>query len=82
MRDLIVLLVKPGTIAEKPDLVNIVTPFETSLKVLRECRTLGLTEVWLQPGALNGEVVSYLEKNGFNYLVDRCTMAESSAHLR
>jgi predicted CoA-binding protein len=68
-------------LSKRPDIVNFVTPPEATLDVLGDCLALGLTDVWLQPGASDGKVVSYLENNGFNFLVNRCTMAESGRAL-
>jgi predicted CoA-binding protein len=63
---------------QKPDIVNIVTPPEISLQILKECLSLGYLDVWLQPGAWDGQVEFFLKEHGFNYLVDACTMAQSS----
>jgi predicted CoA-binding protein len=69
-----------ASLPNKPDVVNIVTPPQVTLKVLEECLSLGLFDVWLQPGASDKEVRRFLKENGFNYLINRCTMAESD-HL-
>ena len=62
---------------EKPDIVNIVTPPAVTLSVLKECLKLKYLNVWLQPGASNEEVETFLKTNSFNYITERCTMAES-----
>jgi predicted CoA-binding protein len=62
---------------QKPDIVNIVTPPEISLLILKECLPLGYLDVWLQPGASDERVELFLKENGFNYLVDSCTVVQS-----
>jgi len=61
----------------KPTLVNFVIPPAATLTVLKQCLELGLTNVWLQPGAGNAEVLKFLASRGFNYLVNACIMVES-----
>lgn len=61
----------------RPDLVNFVVPPKTTLAVLKECLRLGLMNVWLQPGAEDEEVITFLDSRGFNYLAGVCIMVES-----
>ncbi len=65
---------------QKPDIVNLVTPAEISLQILKQCHSLGYLDVWLQPGASDDKVEFFLKEHGFNYLTDSCTMALSK-HL-
>ena len=62
---------------ERPTIVNLVVPPGQTLDVLRQARDLGLTNVWVQPGAGGGEVVDFLEGNGFTYLANACIMVRS-----
>ena len=62
---------------EKPTIVNIVVPPRAALRVLEDCRDLGLDNIWLQPGAESPEVMSALEAGNFNYLANACIMVES-----
>jgi predicted CoA-binding protein len=61
----------------KPTIVNIVVPPRAALEVLAQCQELGLTNVWIQPGAESPEVLSFLQENDFNYLANACIMVES-----
>ena len=65
---------------EAPTIVDFVIPPARTLEVLAECRELGYTEVWIQPGAEDDAVIAYLEEHDFNHLVDECIMVE--AHSR
>ena len=62
---------------EPPTVVNIVIPAVETLKVLDDARRLGYMDVWVQPGAESGEVMSYLEDYDFNYLAYACIMVHS-----
>ena len=57
--------------------MNIVVPPKVTLGVLRKCLDLGLRNVWVQPGAENPEVMSFLEANDFNFLANSCIMIQS-----
>lgn len=62
---------------EKPTIVNLVIPPEETIKVLRQCLSLGLMNVWIQPGAEDPHVLTFLQNNGFNYLANACIMVQS-----
>jgi predicted CoA-binding protein len=66
-----------GALPEKPTIVNIVVPPESTIEVLDECLSLGLTNVWLQPGAESPEIISWLQENEFNYVASACIMIQS-----
>jgi predicted CoA-binding protein len=62
---------------EQPAIVNFVVPPPRTLRILGECKELGLLNVWVQPGAESVEVIEYLDAEGFNYLVNSCIMVRS-----
>ncbi len=66
----------------KPTIVNIVVPPPVAASVLRESLELGLSNVWLQPGAESPANLAFLQENGFNYLANACIMVESRIHPR
>jgi predicted CoA-binding protein len=57
-----------------PTIVDLVVPPAAALEVLRSCRDLGFTRVWLQPGVDSPEALAYLESGGFRYRVGHCIM--------
>jgi hypothetical protein len=67
---------------QKPTIVNVVVPPEITETVLKECLELGLTNVWLQPGAESPESLDFLQQKGFNYLANACIMVESRLKTR
>lgn len=62
---------------EEPTIVNIVVPPAATLQVLRKALDLGMTNVWVQPGAESPEVMAYLTEHDFNYLANACIMVRS-----
>lgn len=62
---------------EAPTIVNFVIPPARTLEVLEECRSLGYTTVWVQPGAEDDAVIDYLETHGFDHAVRACIMVRA-----
>jgi predicted CoA-binding protein len=62
-----------------PTIVDFVVPPPRTLRILGECKELGFTNVWIQPGAESQEVLAYLEAGGFDYIVNDCIMVRSRA---
>ncbi len=62
---------------ETPTIVNIVVPPEVTLDILQQCRSLGLVNVWLQPGAESTAVMTFLQRHDFNYMANACVMVQS-----
>ena len=60
-----------------PTVVNFVVPAPQTLKVLEEARSLGIDNVWVQPGAESPAVLTYLQEHGFNYLANSCIMVRT-----
>lgn len=56
-----------------PDIVVIVVPPKVGLQVLEECADLGITEVWMQPGAESREAIILADQLGLN-LTTACFM--------
>ncbi len=61
---------------EKPEVVDIVVPPDQTERVVRECRELGLTRVWMQPGAESQAAIQYCLDNGIQVIHDACAMLE------
>ncbi len=61
---------------KKPDVVDVVVPPEVAEKIVRQCDSLGIGRVWLQPGSESEEIIEYCEENGIEVVHDRCVMKE------
>ena len=62
---------------EPPTIVDVVVPPARTLSVLEQAFGLGLTNVWIQPGAEDDAVVGYVREKGFNAITDACIMVHS-----
>lgn len=56
------------------DVVDFVVPPPVTEETLKECKTLGLTRIWLQPGAESEAAIQYCNDNGMTVLHDVCVM--------
>lgn len=63
-------------LAEPPTLVDFVVPPERTLELLEGCLRLGITRVWIQPGAADDRVRAFVAANGFDAIIDACIMVE------
>jgi uncharacterized protein len=63
---------------ELPTIVNIVVPPPRTLRVLRSCLDLGIGTVWIQPGAADAEVRTFVADNGLDAVIDACIMLEAA----
>lgn len=60
----------------KPDAVDIVVPPRVGEQILRECAELGISNVWLQPGADTQSVINIAKELGLTVVDHACVMAE------
>ncbi len=58
----------------KPELALIVVPPEIALEVIKECHTLGIKNVWMQPGAQSKEAKKFADENKIELTANACFM--------
>jgi len=58
-------------------LVLVVPPPETA-KLVRQAAALGMTRVWMQPGAESEEAIAYCRDHGLSVIAHRCILVLSS----
>ena len=63
-------------VKEKIDVVIFVTQPKVTEKVLEEVKTLGIKNVWLQPGAQSDAAIQFCEKNNIECIHDACIMIQ------
>ena len=51
-------------------------PPDQTEQVVRQCKTLGLTRVWMQPGAESAAAILYCHDHGLQVIYDACAMIE------
>jgi uncharacterized protein len=61
---------------ETPEVVDIVVPPDQTEQVVRQCKQLGLTRIWMQPGAESATAIRYCHENGLQVIYHACAMVE------
>ncbi len=61
---------------ETPEVVDIVVPPDQTEQVVRQCKTLGLTRIWMQPGAESAAAIQYCHDHGLQVIYHACAMVE------
>lgn len=65
-----------GSLPEKPNVLNIVTPPQATENVVREAVDKKIDIVWMQPGAESKEAIDYARENGIIVIHNACIMVE------
>ncbi|MBE0446997.1 MAG: CoA-binding protein [Actinobacteria bacterium] len=65
-----------GSLPEKPDVVNIVTPPQVTEKIVGEAVDQKIDIIWMQPGAESKEAIDYARENGVSVIHNACIMIE------
>jgi len=63
-----------SAIPEKVDVVDVVVPPKMTEELVKECKKLGITRVWMQPGAESDAAVKYCKENGIGVIYGACVM--------
>ncbi|MFC1864744.1 CoA-binding protein [Chloroflexota bacterium] len=58
----------------KVDVVDFVVPPEVTEEILKECKELGLSRIWLQPGSESEAAIAFCHKNSLKVVHDVCVM--------
>jgi predicted CoA-binding protein len=61
---------------EKPEVVDIVVPPNQTEKIVQQCQELGLTRVWMQPGAESAAAIQFCHDHGIQVVHDACAMVQ------
>jgi predicted CoA-binding protein len=61
---------------EKPDVVDVVVPPKVTEEVVKTCKKLGITKVWMQPGSESEIAIKFCKDNGINVIYGICIMQE------
>ena len=69
-------------VADRVDVVDLVVPPKVTEEIVKQCAELGLTRVWMQPGAESEEAIRFCRERGIKVLHDVCVMAESLPRLK
>ncbi len=57
---------------ETPEVINLVVPPAVSEKVVEEAHQLGLSRIWMQPGAESKAAIAYCREHDMQVVSDAC----------
>jgi predicted CoA-binding protein len=57
-----------------PDVVDLVVPPQVTEQVVKEAHRLGLSRIWMQPGAESEAAIAYCHQQGMQVVYDACAM--------
>ncbi len=60
----------------KPDVVNFVVPPKVTEEVVKACKGLGITKVWMQPGSESEKAILFCNDNGIDVVYGVCIMVQ------
>jgi predicted CoA-binding protein len=63
-----------AAIPVKVDVVDFVVPPKETLKVLKQCKELGIGRIWLQPGSESEKAITYCHENNLKVVHSVCVM--------
>ena len=61
-------------IPEKPDIVITVVPPEVTEKIVDDCISVGIKEIWMQPGSESEKAIKKAQDNGISVIYNACIM--------
>jgi hypothetical protein len=61
-------------IPEKPDLVITVVPPEVTEKIVDDCISVGIKEIWMQPGSESEKAIKKAKDNKISVIYNACIM--------
>ena len=61
---------------EKPDVVDTVVPPKVTVKIVEECKELGIERVWMQPGSESEHAIDFCRQNNIKVVHDVCVMVK------
>ena len=60
----------------KPDVVDVVVPPKITEQLVKTCKKLGITKVWMQPGSESETAIKFCEENRIDVVHGVCVMVE------
>lgn len=61
---------------EKPDVVDVVVPPKACEEVVKTCKKLNITKVWMQPGSESETAIEFCRDNNIVVIFGKCIMVE------
>ena len=65
-----------GDLPVKPDVVDVVVPPKVTVEIVKTCKRLGITKVWMQPGSESETAIKFCDRHGIDVVYGVCVMIE------
>ncbi len=65
-----------GDLPIKPDVVDVVVPPKVTEEIVKTCKRLGITKVWMQPGSESETAIKFCDENDMDVVHGVCVMVE------
>ena len=65
----------------KPDVVDVVVPPKITDQIVKICKKLEITKVWMQPGSESEAAIRFCEENGMDVVHGVCVMVERRRYV-
>jgi len=65
-----------GDLPTKPDVVDVVVPPKITEEIVKTCKRLGITRVWMQPGSESETAIKFCHENRIEVVHGVCVMIE------
>jgi predicted CoA-binding protein len=59
-----------------PDVVDIVVPPKVTEQIVKTCKKLGVTKIWMQPGSESEKAIRFCKENSIHVIYGVCVMIE------
>ena len=70
-----------GDLPTKPDVVDVVVPPKVTEEIVKTCKRLGITRVWMQPGSESETAIKFCNENSINMVHGICVMVERRSRM-
>jgi hypothetical protein len=64
------------SLPEKPDVVDFVVPPKVTEEIVKTCKDLDISKVWMQPGSESKETIRFCKASGIDAIYGACIMIE------
>jgi len=65
-----------------PDIIDVVVPPKVTERILKTCKKLGITKVWMQPGSESENAIKFCAENKIEIVHGVCVMIERAKQTR
>lgn len=65
-----------GALPGKADVVIVVVPPKVTEEIVKQCKEIGISKVWMQPGSDSDKAVEFCKKNNIDVIYNACFVVD------